>query len=69
MPQELKESAKKYFNLYCKLKEYFTEEGFNMRKWATNSKELEEMIKAEESVLSLTTERDPQIQGISLSPA
>ena len=61
MPQELKESPKKCFNLYCKLKEYFREEGFNMRKWACNSKELEEMIKAEESVLSLTTERDPQI--------
>ena len=34
-----------------------------------NSKELEEMVKAEESVLSLTTERDPHIQGTSLSPA
>ena len=69
MPQELKESAKKCFNLYCKLKEYFREEGFNVRKWATNSEELEEMIKEEESLLSLTAERDPEIQGTSLSPA
>ena len=69
MPQELKESAKKCFNLYCKLKEYFREEGFNMRKWAANSKELGEMIKEEESVLSLTKERNPQIQGTSLSLA
>ena len=68
MPQEPKESAKKCFNFNCKLKEYLREEGFNMRKWASNSKELEEMIKEEESVLSLTTESDPQIQGTSLSP-
>ena len=43
-------SVMKSFELYHKLKLRFREGGFNMRKWASNSEEITEMIKrAEES--------------------
>ena len=39
------------FELYQKLKTRFREGGFNMRKWASNSRELNELIKKEETTL------------------
>ena len=39
------------FELYQKLKTRFREGGFNMRKWASNSSELNELIKKEETTL------------------
>ena len=41
-------SVMKCFELYHKLKLRFREGGFNMRKWASNSEELTEMIKRAE---------------------
>ena len=45
-------SVTKCFELYHKLKLRFREGGFNMRKWASNSEELTEMIKRAEESLS-----------------
>ena len=42
------ESVPECFNLYQKLKERFKEGVFNMRKWATNNSELDELIRKEE---------------------
>ncbi|XP_068670895.1 uncharacterized protein [Montipora foliosa] len=42
----------KFLELYHKLKLRFREGGFNMRKWASNSEELTEMIKRAEESLS-----------------
>ena len=39
------------FELYQKLKTRFREGGFNMRKWASNSEELNELINTEETTL------------------
>ena len=39
------------FELYQKLKTGFREGGLNMRKWASNSRELNELIKKEETTL------------------
>ena len=39
------------FELYQKLKTRFREGGFNMRRWASNSSELNEFIKKEETIL------------------
>ena len=39
------------FELYQKMKTRFREGGFNMMKWASNSRELNELIKKEETTL------------------
>ena len=52
-----KNSVKGCFELYRKLKLRFREGGFNMRKWASNNQELNELIKKEEATLSSTPER------------
>ena len=39
------------FELYQRLKKRFREGGFNMRKWVWNSRELNELIKKEETTL------------------
>ncbi|KAL9975369.1 hypothetical protein ACROYT_G012524 [Oculina patagonica] len=49
-----KDTVKDSFELYRKLKLRFGEGGFNMRKWASNSQELTELIKKEEAAISAT---------------
>ncbi|KAL9976468.1 hypothetical protein ACROYT_G013775 [Oculina patagonica] len=49
-----KDTVKDSFELYRKLKLRFGEGGFNMRKWASNSQELTELIKKEEATISAT---------------
>ena len=51
-----KNSVSDCFEQYQKLKKCFQEGGFNMRKWASNSEELSEMIeREEESLLKLNS--------------
>ena len=51
-----KDSVKDCFELYGKLKLRFREGGFNMRKWASNSEELIQLIEKEEANLSSSTQ-------------
>ena len=51
-----KDSVKDCFELYGKLKLRFREGGFNMRKWAWNSEELNQLIEKEETNLSSSTQ-------------
>ena len=47
------ESVSECFDLYQKLKKCFKDGGFNMRKWATNSSDLNELICKEEIGISV----------------
>ena len=51
-----KDSVKDCFELYGKLMLRFREGGFNMRKWASNSEELNQLIEKEEANLSSSTQ-------------
>lgn len=57
-----RESVQECFDLYQRLKGCFKDGGFNMRKWATNSKELNEKIIQEEISSSPAAEAQSQVK-------
>ena len=56
-----KNSLEGSFELYQKLKYRFREGGFNMRKWASNSDKLMEMIERQECELPSTAKTDAKL--------
>lgn len=62
-----KDSVKDGFEFYRKLKLRFREGGFNMRKWASNSQELTELIKKEEAAILTTPKPFPEVTLTSKS--
>ena len=58
-----KNSLEGSFELYQKLKYRFSEGGFNMRKWASNSDKLMEMIERQECELPSTVKIDAKLDA------
>ena len=62
-----KSSVKDCFELYRKLKTRFQEGGFNMRKWASNDQELNQLIEKEEAMQLSRLEQFSEITSASTS--
>ena len=62
-----KDSVKDGLELYRKLKLRFREGGFNMRKWASNSQKLTELIKKEEAAILAMPKPFPEVTLASKS--